>query len=621
MEAVKDRNKTQTKPDGAGKRLFFSPTPIQHKLKVNTPGDKYEVEADQVAEQVVERISTSDIELSPIDKKPKQKSDKNFLMTKRTSSDSPSVSPPTSTKLFASKGKGDFLPTNTRSEMEMGFQKDFSNVKIHTDSSANTMTKNLGAKAFTHGSDIYFNSGKFNPNTQGGKKLLAHELTHVIQESNLIRRDPDEEAKKQEEEKIATLKSQIKTAFSLKSVEDGSSNWTSEELGITKEAIEKISTVDIPALKDVVLKRVSSLGGKTAGEFSSQQSVDDTSVTNDYELSLADLNFKQGSSEEEQKRLVQHEVGHAIASLPSRQANLTSNKALAEYNSKMNKQNESVLPFNEANDEFNTAVGEYNDKVNEYNSESDPTIKKQLKVEADALVKVVEQKRAERTKKEKVFNTDEAATKVAKTTSDTKEKEAKKHAISQADLDVIKQTASSAKSSHDTIMTQVMGTITAEMKNLDVANKYLISVQTLSTEIEKFYSETIFQEKSEADVENLISEVDKKTADRTKAFETLSNADKTHSLLTTLTSLEKEQEKFFHAAKANALAHERSARVQKFVAFVESNHIQPISAYARENWPHKPEEFYAEAYSFWTSKKLNAVSPDLQKWFDAKKYK
>ncbi len=66
--------------------------------------------------------------------------------------------------------------------MEPRFGTDFSNVKVHTDSSAVQMNQDIQAQAFTHGQDIYFNSGKYSPDTNEGKSLLAHELTHVVQQ-------------------------------------------------------------------------------------------------------------------------------------------------------------------------------------------------------------------------------------------------------------------------------------------------------------------------------------------------------------------------------------------------------------------------------------------------------
>ncbi|MEP6930657.1 MAG: DUF4157 domain-containing protein, partial [Flavobacterium sp.] len=75
------------------------------------------------------------------------------------------------------------LDKKTKKEMESGFGSDFSNVKIHTDASAVQMSQELGAQAFTNGNDVYFNQGKYNPGSQEGKHLLAHELTHTVQQT------------------------------------------------------------------------------------------------------------------------------------------------------------------------------------------------------------------------------------------------------------------------------------------------------------------------------------------------------------------------------------------------------------------------------------------------------
>lgn len=85
-------------------------------------------------------------------------------------------------KLNASKGGGNKLDEPVKQEMQQGFGADFSNVRIHTDSNASTMSKGLGAQAFTNGNDIYFNDGKYDTNSAEGKHLLAHELTHTIQQ-------------------------------------------------------------------------------------------------------------------------------------------------------------------------------------------------------------------------------------------------------------------------------------------------------------------------------------------------------------------------------------------------------------------------------------------------------
>lgn len=96
------------------------------------------------------------------------------------------VAPSTETHIKSSAGGGNKLDAATQAQMEAGFGADFSQVNIHTDSHAVRMNKELGAQAFTHGKDIYFNEGKYNPESKEGKHLLAHELTHTIQQNGRV---------------------------------------------------------------------------------------------------------------------------------------------------------------------------------------------------------------------------------------------------------------------------------------------------------------------------------------------------------------------------------------------------------------------------------------------------
>lgn len=91
-------------------------------------------------------------------------------------------------KLNNSKGGGIGLDKKTKGEMESGFGNDFSDVKIHTDTNAVQMSQELGAQAFTNGNDVYFNKGKYNPNSKESKHLLAHELTHTIQQTGMVQK-------------------------------------------------------------------------------------------------------------------------------------------------------------------------------------------------------------------------------------------------------------------------------------------------------------------------------------------------------------------------------------------------------------------------------------------------
>lgn len=92
------------------------------------------------------------------------------------------VSPNLESGVQSSRGKGSRLDTETRQQMSSKFGTDFSGVKIHNNSRAHHLAESINAKAFTVGEDIYFNKGEYNPGSYQGKKLLAHELTHTIQQ-------------------------------------------------------------------------------------------------------------------------------------------------------------------------------------------------------------------------------------------------------------------------------------------------------------------------------------------------------------------------------------------------------------------------------------------------------
>lgn len=94
------------------------------------------------------------------------------------------IAPKFEEKLNNSKGGGSHLPEDTKAEMEKGIGADFSNVRLHKDQQSAEMNNAIQSKAFTHGQDIFFNKDQYAPKTSKGRHLLAHELTHVVQQSN-----------------------------------------------------------------------------------------------------------------------------------------------------------------------------------------------------------------------------------------------------------------------------------------------------------------------------------------------------------------------------------------------------------------------------------------------------
>jgi hypothetical protein len=78
---------------------------------------------------------------------------------------------------------GRSLDKEVRASMEPAFGADFSGVKVHADAKADGLNRSLQARAFTTGQDVFFRGGEYNPGSSGGKELLAHELTHVVQQN------------------------------------------------------------------------------------------------------------------------------------------------------------------------------------------------------------------------------------------------------------------------------------------------------------------------------------------------------------------------------------------------------------------------------------------------------
>ena len=112
------------------------------------------------------------------------------VQAKRSKESSPEVSPSFDSGIESIRGGGQPLPESIRTFFEPRFQADFSGVKLHNNSNSNYLARSINARAFTIGQDMVFGTGQYSPETSGGKKLLAHELTHVVQQNGakIIRR-------------------------------------------------------------------------------------------------------------------------------------------------------------------------------------------------------------------------------------------------------------------------------------------------------------------------------------------------------------------------------------------------------------------------------------------------
>ncbi len=144
-------------------------------LSISQPNDFLEQEADRVADQVV---SDSSI-LAPSD----LSSDELFspLMRKHNGENN-SSSPIGVSSAIQSPGRK--MDSQTQSFMEHRFGHNFNQIRVHDDANAAASAKGINAKAYTVGNDIVFGNSQYRPNTQEGKHLLAHELTHSVQQES-----------------------------------------------------------------------------------------------------------------------------------------------------------------------------------------------------------------------------------------------------------------------------------------------------------------------------------------------------------------------------------------------------------------------------------------------------
>ncbi|MEZ4733110.1 MAG: DUF4157 domain-containing protein [Caldilineaceae bacterium] len=101
----------------------------------------------------------------------------------RSGDGSATVAPEVEQTIQQARGGGQALDHGVRTQLEPALQADFSGVRVHTDGQADNLNRSLSARAFATGQDIFFKQGEYNPGSSTGRELLAHELTHVVQQN------------------------------------------------------------------------------------------------------------------------------------------------------------------------------------------------------------------------------------------------------------------------------------------------------------------------------------------------------------------------------------------------------------------------------------------------------
>jgi hypothetical protein len=158
---------------------------VQTALKISNPNDAAEREAEATAKAV---MAMPDPAVTARARVP--------MLAARAPAPAPApkaktdeTSPELTAAIKSELGRGRQLPNETRKFLEPRFRANFAGVRIHTDGKAENLATRLGARAFAYGRDVFFNAGAFNPDSPDGMELIAHELTHTIQQQEVVQRE------------------------------------------------------------------------------------------------------------------------------------------------------------------------------------------------------------------------------------------------------------------------------------------------------------------------------------------------------------------------------------------------------------------------------------------------
>ena len=172
--------------------LFFTPV-IQPKLTINQPNDIYEQEADAVVDKAMQMTNTEPVQtkffkpvVSFISRKCAHcEAEEHEMQRKEKNNEETGAGTELENYISTLDHGGSPLSNEVRNFYEPRFGYDFSNVKLHADAIAAKSAQSINALAYTSGSNIVFNNGQYSPTTESGKRLLGHELTHVIQQATV----------------------------------------------------------------------------------------------------------------------------------------------------------------------------------------------------------------------------------------------------------------------------------------------------------------------------------------------------------------------------------------------------------------------------------------------------
>ena len=395
---------------------------------------------------------------------------------------------------------------------------------------------------------------------------------------------------------VAAGSKQLIADYGFKSVkDDGTATWSDPEISDVSAALAMLPTADKAALKGVELIRMATIPGGFSGEFSTGGGVAKgaTTVTALPSLKLADLAFPKEQLQffgDKTKTVpasfqtILHEVGHAVEKENYRTAHEAYEAAIIDRNKKLIPQNESAAAHKRASADYDALYKKYQAAKAAGDTAAQATLTKQLNELNAKLSALLSKNKAQSAEVDKAT----AAQTAAKVKLDATQ-------VPATVVAPFKTDAAAKKTAADAALTSGR----AQIKGLpepDATSSaaYMKAVEDTAKAIASFVK---------AAPDNAIGPLEEtvlaQIAARNKERDALTAATPAHPALAAISPVATTQDAWFEAERTLARITKRTLRLQKFVDIVTTNKISPFTDYARKNWPLKPEEFYAEAYSLW----------------------
>lgn len=408
-------------------------------------------------------------------------------------------------------------------------------------------------------------------------------------------------------------------ALGFSAVVDGTATWTPDELNKVASAVALLPAKDAAALKGAVLSREATLPDGAAGRYGDNRGATVTTPSAGPILEFANKAFATDSKRfvgdskanlPGSAQTIVHEIGHAIADHKAFAANKRIDASVAAA--------DAVAPTQKA---ASVARGLAAKNMNAARAEGIAAQK-----EGDAVK--VKAARAKYNKLRVIYNAavraDKRETKkldAARATIKRRKTAHKATMISAKKLKALEKAVPATKKTFDaTIATAKTTAASYTAAEKTASTGYLATIDAATTSIDAF-------SKGSTSKATNVSALEASAATAMEAITTaqsaLATAAPTNSALVDFATAVTAQELWFSAARTFHRAPTRTARVQDFVDFVTKNKIAPITRYAADNWPHDPDEFYAEAFSLWRTDPtfLKTNVKKLYDWFQAGKHR